>query len=369
MSEVRIVRCQNYEQDLVDDAVRQACSPSLFPEVRGKCVLLKPNILSDAAVDHAITTNPSIVSAMIRLLKEQGAKRILVGDSPGLQAPGFSPRSSGIAQVVEKEGAEWVDFSKNAKNVKVPYTHGVHVPIASILQETDVLISLPKFKTHQLMYVTGACKNQFGLVPSLHKSACHVKCATRSSFANLIIGINTIRKPDFALMDGIIGMEGQGPANGMQRHIGLLLASDDVVALDYAEATIMGYDPLKIPIVICGLRHHLGQKPTYSLLDAQELVIKDFQKVSMEKKSHLVKNLILPFFTRPFRRRIAKATRIAPEFGQPSCILCLRCVRICPAKALTVKEKKVVIDTRKCVRCYCCHEVCPANAIVIKEKE
>ena len=207
-------------------------------------------------------------------------------------------------------------------------------------------------------------KNQFGLVPGLHKSPCHVAKQSREDFADLIVGINTLFKPSWCLMDAIIAMEGDGPANGTPRHMGLLLASRDPVAMDWAEGVLMGYDPTTLPVVTQALKHGLGQKPSYPLLNAGDLAFKDWQRIP-QRKSNLVRDLLLPFFTRRFKH---EQKRPAPVFGSPDCILCQRCVQICPANALTVRGKTIEIDQRRCVRCYCCHEMCPANAITIKER-
>jgi len=369
MSSVAIIACENYDQALVDNAVETACLASNMPNVSGKRVLLKPNILSDAKEDRCITTNPAVLRSMIRLLKKHGAKEILVGDSPGLQGPSFLPKNCGVYQVCKEEDVKWVDFTKNPTTKLVPYTHNKQLPFASILEEIDLLFSLPKFKTHQLMYSTGAVKNLFGLIPNLHKSPCHVQFPTREQFASLIIGILELSKPSFALMDGIIGMEGAGPANGIPRHLGLLLASSDLIALDYAQAMIMGYDPHSIPIISEGLKRNLGSIPTdYPLLDPNTLILENFKRIQQQKKTKFFHSLIKPFFLSSYIRWKVKNERKAPVFLPDPCIGCRKCIEICPASALVLENKRILIDTRACVRCYCCHEVCPANAIVIDEQ-
>lgn len=261
MSSVAIVRCENYEQAMVDLAVEEACLAAGMPAVAGKRVLLKPNVLSDAREDRCITTNTAVVRAVIHLLKKQGAREILMGDSPGLQGLAFVPRACGLDKVCKDEGIRWVDFTQNPRARLIPYTRGKSLPLAGILSEVDLLFSLPKLKTHQLMYSTGAVKNLFGLVPGLHKSPCHVMFPTRELFASLIVGILSLAKPSFSLMDGIIGMEGPGPANGKPRHMGLILASKDALALDWAQAIVMGYDPLSIPIIAEGLKGKRARLP------------------------------------------------------------------------------------------------------------
>lgn len=369
MSCVAIVYCESYDQVLVDAAVEEACLLGGMPDVTGKSILLKPNILSDAKEDRCITTHSQVVRSVVRLLKGKGAKRILIGDSPGLQKPSFLPKASGIHRVCLEEGVDWVDFTKQPTLTTIPYTRGKKLPLASILGEVDMVFSLPKFKTHQLMYTTGAVKNLFGLVPNLYKSPCHVQFPSREQFASLIVGIAAVVKPSFSLMDGIIGMEGPGPANGRPRHMGLLLASCDALALDYAQAQIMGYEPKSIPIIAEGLRRGLGSAPTlYPKLNAGDLVQHDFLRIEMQKQTRFFHSLIIPFVLSRYIRWKVKRERKAPVFLSDPCILCRKCIDICPANALTMQHKRIIIDPSVCIRCYCCHEVCPASAIAVDEE-
>lgn len=368
MSRVAIIRCDTYDQPMVDAAVEQACLLGLMPSVSGKSILLKPNILSDAKKELSITTHPQVLRAMIRLLKKQGASRIVVGDSPGLQKPAFLPKACGIHRVCIEEDVQWIDFTKQQRLHTIPYTRGRKLPLASILDEVDMVFSLPKFKTHQLMYTTGAVKNLFGLVPNLHKSPCHVQFPTREQFASLIVGIAAVVKPAFSLMDGIIGMEGPGPANGRPRHLGLLLASCDALALDHAQAAIMGYDPKTIPIIAEGLKRGLGSVPTsYGGEDIHSVIVQDYLRIEMHKQTRFFHSLIIPFFLSKYIRAKVKKERKAPIFLSEPCIQCRKCIDICPAHALTMQHKRIIIDQNSCIRCYCCHEVCPASAIAVDE--
>ena len=169
-------------------------------------------------------------------------------------------------------------------------------------------------------------------------------------------------------MDGIIGMEGPGPANGVPRHLGLLLGSCDAVSLDYTQAQIMGYAPKDIPILREALHRGLGTDVIeYPLLKANELIIKDYQRITIHKKTRFIHALIIPFFFSRYIRWKVKRDRKAPVFLEDPCIQCRKCIDICPAQALTMQNKRIIIDVKACIRCYCCHEVCPASAILVDE--
>lgn len=364
---VGIVKCISYNTDEVYNAVQKAISVCPFPDVKGKSVLVKPNILSDADPSQCITTNPEVVRSVIRVLKEKGASTIYCGDSPGLHSSSFEGKKCGINQICREEGAIWCNFAKDPVSVRVENTNQT-VLMAGILKNTDYVISVCKFKTHQLMYSTGAVKNLFGVIPGLNKSQCHVKNPSRESFAKFIVGVHQTVKPAFCVMDAVIGMEGPGPANGYPRAVNCILASDNCFAMDIAQATIMGYSPDDIPILNEAKRQSLlPQKISYPLLNPETLVIKDFKRVKIAKKTHFFKSLILPFFTRGLAKK-QQQKETPPSFVKDRCIKCKRCVNICPAKALTLTsgtDSHIEIDTSKCIRCYCCHEMCPADAIEI----
>lgn len=360
---VGIVKQNRYESAEIKTAIYQIIENTDFPTVEGKTVLVKPNILSDAKPEKGITTNPVFVDAFLQILQEMKVAKIYIGDSPGLQTPTFSGKVCGIEEVAIKNNATFVDFTKEPKTKQI--TDKIKLPLAAIIDEVDLIFSIAKFKTHQLMYSTGCVKNLFGLVPGLNKSPCHLKAPDIKQFATLINGIYKVVEPDYSLMDAIIGMEGPGPANGTLRQVGLILGSRDAFGVDHAEAMIMGYDPNDIPILEDGKKQGLSSFDyTYPLLDAKDLVIKDFRRIPFEKKS-LFNALILPFFTRVFDRQKTHK-RKTPTFNASRCICCQRCINICPAHALSLKDNKVVINKDVCIRCYCCHEMCPVDAIEVK---
>ena len=172
----------------------------------------------------------------------------------------------------------------------------------------------------------------------------------------------------------IIGMEGAGPANGTCRPVNLLMASDNCFAMDVAQATIMDYRINDIFILNeARLRHLIPKDIVYPVLNATNLVIKDYDRVPIRRKTRFIRSLVIPFVGTPLQR-MKQRREPAPQFMDEKCIRCLRCANICPAKALTLKEeadgtKHIVCDYSRCIRCYCCHEMCPVDAITVHNKE
>jgi uncharacterized protein (DUF362 family)/ferredoxin len=371
-SHVAIARCEDYGSEQVYAALRLAVEAAPSLDVSGKTVLLKPNIVFDSPPEKAIVTHPVFLGAAIRLVRDLGASRILVGDSPGLQKPNFTAKLSGLGEVTERMGAEWVDFTREKCNLPCPGGRTVRqFSVTAAVREADCIISLPKLKTHQLMYYTGAMKNLFGLIPSVAKSPMHVRYPGREAFASMIVDLNLAVRPSYALMDAIIGMEGPGPGAGDPRPIGLVLASPNLLALDIAAAGIIGYPSLEVPVTRDALSRRVWlNSPSeilYPLLKAEDLLIGDFRKIPIKRSGGQLAEFILPRAFRKFRERLTPRPVIDPSV----CLRCGDCTRICGSKAMTLSgegpEKQVRIDYTTCIRCYCCHEICPVKAISIQK--
>lgn len=360
-----ITSCENYEPDSVRKAILQIVENSDFPDVKGRTVLLKPNILSDAEPSSNITTNPEVVRNIIRIVKERGAEKVLVGDSPGLHTSSFHAQKCGIYNVCIQEGAQWCNFAEKTHTVSIPNLN-YKLNITDTVLEADVIIGISKMKNHQLMYLTGCVKNFFGTVPNLHKSACHLAFPDADDFASLIVNLHEIIKPAYSFMDAVLAMEGPGPANGNPKPVNLILGSDNDYATDTAQAFICGYDPKSVPILkYAGKSGLIPDTIVCTLLDYRKLLVTDFIRIPQRKKTKILSSLVLPFF---LRKHIMKKQqkRPAPTFNREKCILCQKCVKICPAKALSADDNKINIDTEKCIRCYCCDEMCSEKAISIK---
>jgi uncharacterized protein (DUF362 family)/Pyruvate/2-oxoacid:ferredoxin oxidoreductase delta subunit len=335
------------------------------PEVNGKKVLIKPNILTDSDPSRCICTHPVVVEAMTRYLQSKGAE-VFIGDSPAVHLRGFKPDKSGISCVCDRTGAKWVDFTKGSS--ELPLTKG-KIRIASIAKEADLIISLPKFKNHELVYFTGAVKNTLGLVPGFSKAKQHALHHERNRFSAFLIDLNKHIMPHFFLMDGISGMEGPGPGQGTPRKMDLLVGSTNPVALDIIASGVAGYDPADIPTNALALEEGLWIKDKNDIIydgpDLETITKKDFKRIPITRNE----NISLKFLRK--RIRFLRKIERRPVFIHANCTACLECIKICPENAIKmhpVRHNHVVLTDSKCIRCFCCSEVCQSNAVEIRRK-
>lgn len=363
MTTVSLVSCPTYDPEILGPAAARAVDLAGGFEPRGKTVLLKPNLLNASDPDLAVTTHPEVLRAVIRLCRERGAARVLVGESPGWQSADSVSRRTGARAAADETGAEWVDFSDTVE-VEVPEGAVVRrFTLARAAVEADILVSLPKLKTHKLLLFTGAAKNLFGAVPGLRKSQYHLRFPERRQFGAMIVDLILALKPAFALMDAVVGMEGPGPGNGDPRRLGFLLASRDCLALDWTASELVGYDPGEIPYLADARDRGLlvPQDIRVEGLDPSKARVANFKRIHAPHDTDFFRAR-LPGFVHRAARNLAVER---PAFSEARCVRCSGCVKICPASALSFREGKnaPVVDYAACIRCYCCHEVCPADAI------
>jgi uncharacterized protein (DUF362 family)/Pyruvate/2-oxoacid:ferredoxin oxidoreductase delta subunit len=364
-NKIAIRKCKDYVYTEVFDLISEIYKATDGPDVKGKRVLVKPNILTDDDPAKCISTHPVVVEAMIRFLQANGAT-VLVGDSPAVHTQKFRGEKSGIFKVCQITGAEWVDFMINPeeKNLRKG-----KVRIAAIVNQVDIIISLPKFKNHELVYFTGAIKNTLGLVPGFSKAKQHALHQDRSRFGEFLVDLNEAVTPDYFLMDGIMGMEGPGPGRGIPVEIGLLLGSTNPLALDITASRIAGYEPLLIPTSRSAFFRKIWLSSEEDIIydgpEIETIIKKEFKKVPVSTTNNIALKFILK------RIKFLKKLERRPVFIHENCTGCQKCVNICPVQAiapLPSKKTHIVLTDSKCIRCFCCSEVCTDNAVVIRRK-
>jgi uncharacterized protein (DUF362 family)/Pyruvate/2-oxoacid:ferredoxin oxidoreductase delta subunit len=369
-----------YEEQTVFEAIEKGVAllggweRFIKPEEK---LLLKPNLLNRADPGRAVTTHPAVFEAVAKSLKENGFEKLTYGDSPG--HPGSAEKTAevcGIKQVADRIGIPMGNF---AGGQTVEYARGRISRKFEICQgvlETDGIVNLCKMKTHQLERITGGVKNMFGCVYGMNKGAAHAKYPDAESFAQMLIDLNLLLKARLHIMDGIVAMEGNGPASGTPVEMNLILISEDPVALDATFCRLVDLDPSTIPTVFYGGIFGLGKwkEDDIEILGVDSL--KDFINSDFDVPRDESYGGKWAFLNK------LKVLNRKPVILKDKCVKCGACVAACPLeeKAVFFQKKNgestesadgpsvPIYDYKKCIRCYCCQEMCPEKAIIVKRK-
>jgi len=216
-------------------------------------VVVKPNLCT-AVADKvaAANTDPEVTAGLLEVLRTR-TRWIVIGEADGLRQSAWDAfRASGYADLARRFEAELVNFSE-AERVAVRLEPAGEIELPRLLLEADLLITLPVLKTHALTYFTGALKNQWGCLPQ------HDRILYHRYLDPLLASLQRVLRPGLAVMDGIVGMEGRGPANGRPRRLDVLLASRDTVALDATAMRLVGLDPRRARHVRLAAEQGLGR--------------------------------------------------------------------------------------------------------------
>jgi uncharacterized protein (DUF362 family)/Pyruvate/2-oxoacid:ferredoxin oxidoreductase delta subunit len=317
-------------------------------------VLLKPNMLSARPPEDAVTTHPEIIRATARLVKEAGGV-VSLGDAPGGYGYNIDEilQITGIGKMAAEEDIEIKKFTTSK------FIDGI--PFARAVLESDLIISLPKFKTHSITVITAAVKNMFGSVVGLYKAECHSRSPKEEDFSKIMAKVFSIAKPHFTIVDGICGMEADGPSSGIVRKMNLVMAGSDAVAIDACIARIIGLEPLDILVTKEAFAMGLGQAEMSRIElagdDINDFITKDFKLPQTTPLKLLPKSVI---------NTVSNLIKFKPYIDPELCKRCNLCKVTCPVDCITIENDRCGIDYKKCVRCLCCHEVCPYKAISIK---
>jgi len=351
-----IVRQATYEEDALRSKVFELMENMGGREiVRNSRVLIRPNLLSPAKPEHAVLTHPAIVRFVAEYVLERGA-RPLVADSPSIGGFDTILRMSGIRDALSGLDVECRPFADSVL-VDVGKPFGA-IEIAEEALRADVIVNLPKLKTHSQMLLTLAVKNLFGCIVGYRKPEWHMRAGSdRQAFASLLVRIGRTLRPAFNLLDGILALEGEGPGRGgSPKPLGVLMAGRDPFAVDYAVCRMVGLDPRELPILKASA--DMGSPVEAPEIDGSLPEIRGFRLP-----------LLTPLIYGPtslhglIRRQLLRR----PVCDGETCTMCGECWKICPAGAITPEESPLCFDYDRCIRCNCCIEVCPYGALHTKE--
>lgn len=370
MSRVSLIKGESYDSSLLYGYIEKSLENLEFDPscLKGATVAVKPNLLTAAAPEKAVTTHPEFLRAVIRYIKRNGGEPVLV------ESPAFIPldrvlAKGGYTHMLTEERVLIADTKKtadlrNESGIKYKNFH-----VAEDLVKADYIFNLPKLKTHSLTYFTGAVKNLFGSIHGLDKSKWHVRASNAPEFISFLLDLyggwcNLQNRGTLHIMDGIMGIEGEGPGlSGKPRAANAVIAGFDAIAVDSVALRIAGLDLKRSGICI------EGEKRGYGFSSPERITVagnslSDFSNRFAPPKS---KSIVLrwPMNTDFFKNLMVEK----PVPRGERCTLCYQCRVICPAKAIdkTSDGKTPAYDYSKCIRCYCCAEVCPEAAIELKK--
>jgi len=355
MSKVLVLDCEDYES--VGDNISKIFDT--FPiQWKGKSVLLKPNMLNGRSPEQGVTTHPAVVKAVTKWLLDAGAD-ITVGDNPGAIGSGANERCAKGTGIADASLGHYRNISQEPLNVDIKSRFFKQVVVSKSVVNADILISLPKFKTHSLTQITGAIKNSFGFLIGGDKGRIHAITGSYKNFAEALVDIYQIRIPDLVIMDAVIGMEGNGPSGGGLRHVGKILASDDGVAVDAVMTHIMGKKPETIYMLEVAKQRGIGEIDLLKMdIIGEPKPIKNFKMPST-----FISQIGGRIYNSDFIRSIIWLKPVIPK---DKCKGCGICEDSCPVKAITMEDKYPVINRKVCIRCYCCQELCPNDVVELK---
>lgn len=351
VDKVSVLKCKDYNPGRVRKVLLESLRNINFDlkKLEGKKVLIKPNLLSANKPEDAITTHPVVVEELCKILKENKVKEIIIGESSAMNTD-LAFKTSGLANL--SKYAKIINFEGEEKVIH-DFGERMHrIPLPKILFQADLVINMAKMKTHGLTFVTLCVKNLYGCIPGGLKGQLHNVLHSPKKFSHLLFNIEKTVKPELNIIDGVTGIEGNGPGtSGDIIKPGLIIAGNNARVVDFVTSEIMGFNPNRIYTI------------KYSHINKKSIIVigeRDI-KVKFKKPS----TAIIPFFN--FMITLISSSNI--EFDKSKCKKCHLCEQKCPRQAISLKtkDKFPVCDHKKCIKCLCCVEVCPNRAIYMKD--
>ena len=362
MEQVALVRCHTYQLNMLRNQLQELLEPlgGISRFVRpGQRVLLKPNLLAAKTPEAAVTTHPAVVQAVAELVQQAGGE-VLIGDSPGIGSLEKVAEKSGIMAAAQAVGARLVAFQATAR-ISAGGTFR-QLELSKDYLEADVVINLPKLKTHEMMTLTCGVKNLYGTVVGAAKAGLHLTAGrSRELFAGLLLEIAQARPVALTIVDGVLAMEGNGPNSGTPRQLGWLLAGANPIAVDLVAARLVGIPTELLPVEQEALRRHLPGSRW------EELELSGVPLDAIQPPFKLPEGLDVQFGLPRFLRNLLRDHLTPlPAADERLCVLCGICRDACPPQAITIKKNALKVDSGRCIRCWCCRELCPRHALVVR---
>ena len=344
------------------DTCRQAIDRAfeLFPQqIKEKKVVIKPNALRVSRADEHVVTHPTVLKAVVEKVEEFDPAEIVVGDNPGLHDYGDNYKTFETTGLLEAAKGYYHNLGDDSREVAFNETFLPRVGVSSKILDADLVISLPKFKTHGLTILTGAIKNSYGILPGAQKARLHKLAGAPEPFHDLVVDVFRVRVPDLFIMDAVVGMEGNGPASPDLRDIGVILAADNGVALDGVVARMMGVEPGSVRFLKKAKAAGLGDYTAEHLeIIGTLFTVADFKLPPMARSGIASTSAIADMMNASLQLR--------PQADSDLCSSCGACIDQCPVSALDMHNDLPKVTEELCIVCFCCQEICPEQAITLR---
>jgi len=354
---VALTKCDGYSllNQAFEELKEKAQLKEFEKKVSGKKVLVKPNFLGPFRPELAVTTYPELVRIVVRWLKSANAE-VLVGDNAGIGGYGYNERSAKKTGILEASEGAFQNIAKEVVEKQVDSRFFKKLIVSKAVLSADYIVNLPKLKTHSLAFFTLGIKNMFGILAGASKSQVHNSAQRIEEFGEALVDIYQIRPPDLTILDGIIGMDGNGPSFGRVRPIGYLVASENALAVDLLVAKMAGAEPKLIPHLKFAMERGLGPKKSEEIE-----VIGEFKPIpGFRFPTTLARNRFASFFINRFIYKPIINSKLV--LNPNKCNSCKNCYNACPSGAMNWKNDYPEIDYKICIRCMCCFELCEQGA-------
>ena len=354
---VALYHCERVDEirGTVERILQDIGEEEAYGLLRGKNVLLKPNLCIDFPPERGATTHPAVVEAVVQIALDAGA-RLTIGDGAAVGVRGNTGETTGMLDICRRYGLPFSDFNRE-EGRRVRIEGALRMPEMTIARsyfEADTIVNLPVFKSNMMFWVSGALKNMKGFLVGMEKHRPHYL-----GVPECVADVNRALRQDLILMDGFVGMMGDGPAAGEPANARLLMGGFDPVAIDHLAARLMGMNPQKVPMIQYALRAGLGSDGYEVAGDPPESFHLRFEKPMVARSP--AATFLMGGASRAAFRLFGRASSMAVD--QDKCTLCGRCREMCPFHAIEIADRRVTVDRGRCQFCMCCTEVCRPGAI------
>lgn len=351
---IQFSRIESYSRNEIEAFLRQALEKfGVYEKIRKHpYTLIKPNLLTVSLNQAYVTTNPLIVEVLVELLKKHNTGRIVIGDGAAANYLEMDRvfEETGYRDIAKRHGIELASFN-TGKSIAI---NGIR--FHGVMRDKPYIFNVAKLKTHMLTGMTISVKNVYGLIPAKYKLLYHSQHPDSASFSEFVARVFNAANPQMNIVDGIFGMDRNGPSNGRPVKPGILAASQNGFALDHFLCDFTGHDMSQFRYLKYAV--HKGYYDGHYTISPHSFDVFSYELPTTNRFEGILK------FAR--NRLIKKMSTAYPEVKKDECRKCMNCYNICPADAIIIKDKIPYVRRRKCLACYCCVEACPYDCILTK---